>query len=69
MIIIAVLTAWDLGYNTYYSVHLKENGASLFGIILWFLLKFAALLTFIYIAFRREDTKARKINFFTYTIS
>ena len=69
MIIIALLTAWELGYNTYYSVHLSANDAPIFGIILWFVLKFVALLTFIYIAFRREDSRARKINFLTYSVS
>ena len=66
MWIIALLTAYELGYNTYYSVILFENDGSILGLLLWFLLKLAAVLSFIYICIKRQDSKARKINFITY---
>ena len=70
MVIIGCITAWELGYNTYYSVILVDNDASIVGIVFWFLLKLAAMLAFVYLALRncgdREDPRSRKINFLTY---
>ena len=66
MIIIALLTVYELGYNTYYSVIVGENDGSIVWLVFWFLLKLAAVLSFVYICIRRQNAKARKINFITY---
>jgi len=66
MIIIGLITVYEFVYNTWYSVILRENEGSWFGIIFWFLFKIAAVGSFIYLALRRNDEKARKINWLAY---
>ena len=69
MIIIGVFVAWELGYNTWYSVHLHSNDGSEAGIIIWFMLKLATAASFVQLLFMRKSEKARKITFLTYTIT
>ena len=69
MILIALLTAWELVYNTLNSVTLWENDGSIIAVIIWFLLKLTAVFSFIFVAFFRKEPRARKINFITYTFT
>ena len=66
MVIIGVITAFELGYNTWYSYILKENEGSIIGLIFWFLLKLAAVLSFVHLAFRKDNVQVRKVHWITY---
>ena len=67
MAIVGVLTAWELGYNTWFSVHLSVNDGSAAGISIWFILKLITLASFIWLLFLRESVQARRFTFITYT--
>ena len=67
MIIIGVLTAYELGYNTWYSMHLSSNDGSSAGIGIWFILKLATIASFVWLIFLRKNDQARKFTFITYT--
>ena len=67
MVIIGLFTAFELGYNTYYSVILMQNDGSIFGLVFWFLIKLSVVISFVVLAFRRDNSRLRKINFITYS--